>query len=71
MYLGICPNLDGSLAYPKVFQCDNSSEFKSGVTKLLEQHGVMIQCSTTKYKHTHIAFDEALHSLLGEQLFKV
>ena len=32
-----------SLTYPKVFYCDNGSEFKAGVTKLLEKHGVMIR----------------------------
>ena len=26
--------------YPKVFQCDNGSDFKSDVTKLLEKHNV-------------------------------
>ena len=26
----------GPLIYPKVFQCDNGSEFKAGVTKMLE-----------------------------------
>ena len=29
------------LTYP--FQCDNGSEFKAEVTKLLEKHGVKIQ----------------------------
>ena len=33
----------GPLTYPKVFQCDNGIEFKAGVTKLMEQHGVKIQ----------------------------
>ena len=28
------------LIYPKVFQCDNGSEFKEGVTKLLEKYDV-------------------------------
>ena len=40
------------LTYPKVFQCDNHSEFKAGVTKVLEKHGVMIQHVATKYQHT-------------------
>ena len=32
----------GPLTYPKIFQCNNGSEFKAGATKLLEKHGVMI-----------------------------
>ena len=61
----------GALTYPKVFQCNSGSEFKAEVPKMLEKHGVMIQCATTKYKHTHMAFVEALHKLLAEQLFRV
>ena len=30
----------GVFKYPKVFQCNNGSEFKSEVTKLLEKHNV-------------------------------
>ena len=59
------------LTYPKIFQCDNGSEFKAEVTKLLEKHKVRIQRETTKYKHTHTAFVEALNKILAEQLFKV
>ena len=33
----------GPLTYPKIFQCDNGSEFKGEVTKLWEKHEVMIQ----------------------------
>ena len=33
----------GPLTYPSTFQCDNGSEFKADVTKLLEKHGVKIQ----------------------------
>ena len=33
----------GPLTYPKIFQCDNGSELKAGVTKLLEKHEVKIQ----------------------------
>ena len=33
----------GPLTYPKIFQRDNGSEFKVGVTKMLEHHGVKIQ----------------------------
>ena len=59
------------LTYPKIFQCDNGSEFKAGVTKLLEKHGVKIQCVTMEYKHTHTAFVEFLNKILAERLFKV
>ena len=61
----------GPLTYPKIFQCDNGSEFKAEVTKLLEKHEVRIQHTTTKYNHTHTAFVEALNKTLAEQLFKV
>ena len=33
----------GPLTYPKIFQCDNGSEFKAGVTKIIEKHDVKIQ----------------------------
>ena len=39
----------GPLTYPKIFQCDDGSEFKGEVTKLLEKHEVMIRRVTTKY----------------------
>ena len=45
----------GPLKYPKIFRCDNGSEFKGDVTKMLEKHEVKIQQVTTKYKHTHTA----------------
>ena len=61
----------GPLTYPKVFQCDNGSEFKGEVTKVLEKHEVEIRRVTTKYKHTHTAFVEALNKVLTESLFKV
>ena len=61
----------GPLSYPKILQCDNGSEFKAGVTKMLEKHEVRIQHTMTKYKHTHTAFVEALNKILAEQLFKV
>ena len=61
----------GPLMYPKIFQCDNGSEFKAEVTKLLEKHEVKIQQVTTKYKHTHTAFVEALNKILSERLFMV
>ena len=61
----------GPLTYPKTFQCDNGSEFKGDVTKMLEKHGVKIQQVTTKYKHTRTALVEALNKILAERLFKV
>ena len=61
----------GPLTYPKIFQCDNGSEFKGEMTKLLEKHEVKIQRVTTKYKHTHTAFVEALDKILADRLFKV
>ena len=59
------------LTYPKIFQCDNGSEFKGEVTKMLEKNEVKIRQVTTKYKHTHTAFVEALNKILSERLFKV
>ena len=56
--------------YPKTFQCDNGSEFKNEVTKLLGKHNVDIRRSTTKYKHTHTAFVEAFKNELAKLLFK-
>ena len=61
----------GPLTYSKIFQCDNGSEFKGEVTKMLEKHEVKIQRVTTKCKHTHTAFVEALNKILTERLFKV
>ena len=61
----------GPLTYPKIFQCDNGSEFKGDVTKMLEKHEVKIRRVTTKYKHTHTAFVEALNKILTERLLKV
>ena len=56
--------------YPKAFQCDNGSEFKKEVTKLLEKHNVDIRRPITKYKHTHTAFAEAFNRELAKLLFK-
>ena len=61
----------GPLKYPKIFQCDNGSKFKGNVTKMLEKNEVKIRRVTTKYKHTHTAFVEALNKILAERLFKV
>ena len=59
------------LMYPRIFQCDNGSEFKGEVTKMLEKNEVKIQQVMTKYAHTHTAFVEALNKILAERLFKV
>ena len=61
----------GPLKYPKIFQCNNGSEVEGEVTKMLEKNEVNIQRVTTKYKHTHTAFVEALNKILAERLFKV
>ena len=61
---------DDVLKYPKTFQCDNASEFKNEVTKLLGKHNVDIRRATTKYKHTHAAFLETLNKELAKLLFK-
>ena len=60
----------GVLKYPKAFQCDNGSEFKNEVTKLLEKHHAEIWIATTKYKHTHMAFVETFNKELAKLLFK-
>ena len=61
----------GPLTYPKIFQCDNGSEFKGEVTKMLEKNEVKVRRVTMKYKDTHTAFVEALNKILAERLFKV
>ena len=61
----------GLLTYPKIFQCDNGSEFKADVTKMLKKHEVKTQHAMTKYKHTHTACVDALNKTLAEKLFKV
>ena len=38
----------GPLTYQKIFQCNNGSEFKGEVTKMLEKYEVKIQRVTTK-----------------------
>ena len=60
----------GPLKYPKIFQCDNGSEFKGDVTKMLEKNEVKIRRATTKYKHTHTAFVEALNKSLQRDYSK-
>ena len=61
----------GPLTYPSMFQCDNGSEFKGEMTKMLEKHKVKIWQVTMKYAHTHTAFVEVLNKILAERLFKV
>ena len=56
--------------YPRLFQCDNGSEFKNEVAKLFEKHNVDVQRATTKYKHTHTAIVEAFNKELAKLLFK-
>ena len=56
--------------YPKTLRCDNGSEFKNEVTKLLDKRDVDIQTATTKYKHTHTNFVEAFNKELAKLLFK-
>ena len=60
----------GVFKYPKVFQCDNGSEFKKEVTKLLEKHNVDIRRATTKYKHTHAVFGAAFNKELAKLLLE-
>ena len=60
----------GVFRYPKAFQCDNGSEFKNEVAKLLEKHTVDVRRATTKYKHTHTPFMEAFNRELAKLLFK-
>ena len=60
----------GVFKYPKAFQCDNGSEFKNEVTKLLEKHNVDIRRATTKYKHTHTAFVKPFSREIEKLLFE-
>ena len=61
---------DGVFKYPKLFQCDNGSEFKNEVPKLLEKQNADIRRATTKYKHTHTAFVEPFNKELAKLLFR-
>ena len=56
--LGAIYKKGGLFKYLEVFQCDNASEFKVEVTKLLEKHNLDIRRATSKYKHTHMAVVE-------------
>ena len=67
--LGAFYKKGGVFKYPKAFQCDNGSEFKNEVTKLLQKH-VSIRRLATKYKHTHTAFVKSFHKELAKLLLK-
>ena len=41
------------LTWPEVFQCDNGTEFKADVTKLLEGHNVKINSVTLQSINIH------------------
>ena len=60
----------GVFKYPKTLQCDNGSELKNEVIKLIEKHNVEIRRAATKYKHTHTAFVEAFNKGLAKLLLK-
>ena len=68
--LGAIYKKGGAFKYPKTSQCDNGSEFKNEVTKLLEKHNVEIRRATSKYKQTHTVFVEAFNKELAKLLFK-
>ena len=61
----------GVFKCPREFQCDNGSEFKNEVTKLLEKHNVDIWRATKKYEHTQTAIVEAFNKELAKLLFKL
>ena len=50
----------GVFKYPKVFRCDNGSEFKSDITKLLEKHNADIQKNNNKIQAQSYSFCENL-----------
>ena len=56
--------------YSKVFQWDNSSEFKNERKNLLENHNVDIRRATANYKKNHTTFVEAFNKELAKLLFK-
>ena len=61
----------GPLKWPQEFHCDNGSEFKSSVDKLLKEHNVEVKRVTTKYHHKFTAFVERFNKTLAELLFKI
>ena len=52
--------------YPKAFQCDNGSEFKGDVRRVIEKYKVDIQRTITKYKHTHTSFVKVFNKELAK-----
>ena len=60
----------GVFKYSMTFQCDNGSEFKNKVTKLLEKHNAEIRRAAAIYKHTHTAFVETFNKEWAKLLFK-
>ena len=56
--------------YPRVFQHDNGSEYKSEMTKLREKQKADVRRATTNHKHTHAAFPKAFGKELAKQLPK-
>ena len=61
----------GPLTYPKIFQCNNGSEFKGEEIKMLNKNEVSVKHVTSQYKHSHTVFVDALNKILRDQLFKV
>ena len=51
-------------------QCDNRSEFRCDLKKLLEKHNADISRTTTKNKGICIAFMETFNKELPKELFK-
>ena len=59
------------LTYTKTFQCDDGTEFKGPVTKLLNENDVKIDRAKTKYHHEHTAHVDSLNKIIAMSLFKV
>ena len=50
----------GPLTYPKVFQCDNGSNFKAEVTKMLQKHELKYDDEVQAHTHgIHRDFEQA------------
>lgn len=47
--------------YPEIFQCDNGSEFKFDVTKLLQKHDFIIRRAATKYNNIYLVFVDTFY----------
>ena len=60
----------GMFIHPQIFKCNTEPEFKSDVTKLLDEKDVDIRRTTTRCKHTRTAFLETINKKLEKQLFK-